>query len=464
MGISLDGLASGLDTTELLAKLMSVEAAPRTLLVQSKAKANTVVTDLQTLNTRLAALLEQARTAAKPEAIAKTVATSSAPSVTVATRAEATPGGIDLTVARVASAHVMVSAAMPSWPGVPPVLTIVRPDGSRTQIVASSNAPEDVARAVNAAELGIRVTRIQAGTDAGGAPLSRLQFASTETGADTAFRVFVGGEAEVDAGTAPELTSQPGASLLRQGADAEIVLFAGTAAEQRLTNATNTFTDLLPGVDVTVSAVTAGPVAIDVAADAAASTTAASAFLDRIKDLLAFVDLKSATTKTTDASGNAITALGSFTSDANIRTLRQALVAAVQAPVDGASIAPLGISISKTGQLEFDAERFTAALAEDPERVRAAFATVATRVADVADRYSDRYDGLLTTQIQGRQATIADLDRQIESWTTRLAQREATLKRTYSALEVALSNMNAQSSFLASQLANLPTWTPKTEK
>lgn len=464
MGISLDGLASGLDTTALLAQLMAVESAPRTLLVQSKAKAGAAVTDLQTLNTRLAALLEQATTAAKPEAIAKTVATSSDPSVSVATRAQAAPGGIDLTVARVASAHVMVSAAMPSWPGVPPVLTVVRPDGTRTQIVASSTAAEDVARAVNAAELGIRVTRIQAGTDAGGSPLSRLQFASTETGADAAFQVFIGSEAELDAGTATELTAQPGAALLRQGTDAEVVLFAGTPAEQHLTSAGNTFADLLPGVDVTVSAVTAGPVSVGVAADAKASTTAASAFLDRIKDLLAFVDQKSATTKSTDASGNAITVLGSFTSDANIRTLRQALVSAVQAPVDGASISPLGISVSKTGQLEFDADRFAAALADDPERVRAAFGTVASRIADVADRYSDRYDGLLTSQIQGRQATIADLDRQIESWTSRLAQREAALKRTYSALEVALSNMNSQSSFLASQLANLPTWTPKTEK
>ncbi|MGX5697763.1 flagellar filament capping protein FliD [Agromyces soli] len=464
MGISLDGLASGLDTTELLAKLMSVEAAPRTLLVQSKAKANTVVTDLQTLNSRLAALLEQANAAAKPQAIAKTVATSSSASVTVTTGAEATPGGIDLTVARVASAHVMVSAAMPSWPGVPPVLTIVRPDGSRTQIVASGDSTEDVARAVNAAELGIRATRVQAGADAGGAALSRLQFASTETGADASFRVFLGTEADVDAGTAAELTDQPGAALLRQGADAEVVLFAGTPAEQRLTNASNTFTGLLPGVDVTVSAVTASPVSIDVAADPKASTAAASAFLDRIEDLLAFIDQKSATSKTTDASGNAVTALGSFTSDANIRTLRQAIASAVQSPVDGASIAPLGISISKTGQLEFDADRFAAALADDPARVRDAFATVATRIGEVADRYSDRYDGLLTRQIQGRQATIADLDRQIESWTSRLAQREATLKRTYAALEVALSSMNSQSSFLASQLANLPTWTPKTEK
>jgi flagellar hook-associated protein 2 len=352
----------------------------------------------------------------------------------------------------------MVSAAMPSLPGVPPVLTIVRPDGTRTQLVASSSSIEDVARAVNNAELGIRATRIQAGTDAGGAALSRLQLASTETGAAASFRVFIGSEADVDAGTATELTDQPGAALLRQGADAQVTLFAGTAAEQQLTSASNTFTDLLPGVDVTISKVTSAPVTIDIAPNTKESATAAQAFLDKIKDVLAFIDAKSASTKSTDASGNPITVVGSFTSDSNIRTLRQALVSAIQGPVAGNSIAPFGISVSKDGELEFDAEKFQKALETNPAAVRSAFATVATRIEEVTDRYADRFDGLLTKQIQGRQTTIADMDKQIESWTRRLEQREATLKRTYSALEVALSSMNKQSDYLASQLANLPTW------
>ncbi|HEY6799255.1 MAG TPA: flagellar filament capping protein FliD, partial [Agromyces sp.] len=142
----------------------------------------------------------------------------------------------------------------------------------------------------------------------------------------------------------------------------------------------------------------------------------------------------------------------------------QALVGAIQAPVDGASVAPFGISISKTGELEFDAEKFQAALAADPAKVEAAYAAISQRVADVADRYSDKYDGQLTKQIEGRQALIKDLDMQIESWTRRLDTREANLKRTYAALEVALSAMNAQSDYLQSQLAGLPTWNPQPSK
>ncbi|WP_350348563.1 flagellar filament capping protein FliD [Agromyces sp. G08B096] len=464
MGISLDGLASGLDTTELITKLMSIEAAPRTLLNANRQKANVALTDFQGLNTALARLLEQATTATKPSAIARFTTTSSDASVSVTAGEGAATGGIDLTVTRVASAHVMVSAAMPTWPGSPPVLTVVRPDGTRSQVVATGDSVAEIARAVNNAELGITATRIQAGTDASGQPLYRLQFASTETGADAAFRVYQGSAADLDAGTAVDLQSVAGAALVRQGQDAAVTLWAGTPAAQEVTSASNTFDDLLPGVDVTVSKPTADPVSITVGADVKASSEAASAFLDEVRKILTFITQKSATTKTTDAEGNAITAVGSFTSDSNVRTLRQALVAAIQAPVDGASLAPFGISFSKEGELEFDAEKFQAAMAAEPAKVQAAFGTIAGRVAEVADRYSDKYDGLLTKQIESRQSLIKDMDDQITNWGRRLEQREAELRRTYAALEVALSTMNAQSDYLASQLAGLPSWTPRTEK
>jgi flagellar hook-associated protein 2 len=462
MGLSLDGLQSGLDTTALITQLMAIEAIPRTLITQNKAKASTALTDFQSLNTRLANLLEQANNAAKPDGMQRFTTTTSDDSVTVAAGDGAGVGSIDLTVTRVATAHVLVSAPLTTWPATPPVLTIVRPDGTRAEVTAASGSIEDVARAVNSAELGITATRVQAGTDASGTPLYRLQFASNDTGAAAAFQVFQGDEAAVDGGTAVDLQSAPGAALIRQAQDAAVTLWPGTTAAQEVTSTSNTFDDLLPGVDVTVSKASADPVTIGVAQDLEASATAAKDFLDQVKHVLAFIAQKQATSKTTDAEGNAATAVGSFTSDSNVRTLQQALVAAIQSPVDGASLSPYGISFSKEGDLEFDAAKFQAALEAEPAKVQAAFETIADRLGDVATRYSDKYDGLLTNQIENRESLIRDMDDQLAAWTRRLEQREETLRRTYSALEVALGTMNSQASFLASQLAGLPTWNTST--
>lgn len=457
-GISLDGLQSGLDTTLLIQQLMTIEAIPRTLITQNKAKAGSALTDFQALNTRLATLLEQATKAAKPGAMQRFTTTASDESVKVVAGDGASVGSIDLSVTRVASPHVLVTAPMNQWPATPPALTIVRPDGTRTEVSAASGSLEDVARAVNNADLGITATRVQAGTDASGAALYRLQFSSNETGADAAFQIFQGDGAAVDAGTAVDLATAPGAALIRQAQDAAVTLWPGTDAAQEITSASNTFEDLLPGLDVTVSKISTDPVSVTVDQDLTASSDAAKGFLDQVKSVLAFITQKQATSKSTDAEGNTITSVGSFTSDSNVRTLQQALVAAIQAPVDGASLSPYGISFTKDGELEFDAEKFQTALRTEPGKVQAAFETIAGRVADVATRYSDKYDGLLTKQIENRQSLIDDMDDQITAWTQRLEQREATLRRTYSALEVALGTMNSQATFLTSQLAGLPTW------
>jgi flagellar hook-associated protein 2 len=458
MGISLDGLASGLPTAELISQLMTIEAMPQTLMIASKAKANSALTDFQSLNTRLATLLEQATKAAGTGGMQRFTTSASDASVTVAAGDGAATGALDLTVTRTASSHVVVSAAMAAWPDSPPVLTIARPDGTRTELTAASGSLADVALAVNTADLGITATRVQAGTDASGAPLYRLQFSSAETGADAAFQVFQGDGAAIDAGTAVDLATAPGGALVRQGQDAAVTLWPGTAAAQEVTSASNTFDELLPGVDVTVSKATTEPVSIVVGPDLAASSDAAKGFLDQVKSLLTYVAGKQATSQSTGADGNTVTNLGSFTSDSNVRSMQQALVAAIQAPVDGASLSPYGISVSKDGVLEFDAEKFQTALASEPAKVQAAFATVANRVADVAARYSDKYEGLLTKQIETRQSLIRDMDEQIASWTHRLEQREGQLKRTYAAVEVAMSAMNSQASYLASQLAGLPSW------
>jgi len=80
---------------------------------------------------------------------------------------------------------------------------------------------------------------------------------------------------------------------------------------------------------------------------------------------------------------------------------------------------------------------------------------IAGRIATAATAASDKYNGTLTTTITGQQSEVRDLADRISDWDTRLASRKATLQRTYSGLEVALSNMKAQQTWLSSQLAGL---------
>lgn len=455
MGLSIDGLVSGLDTTALIKSLMDVEAIPRNLLSSKKNDTNGIITQLQALNSAVQALADQSKTASGATALTFFTATASSPAVTVTAGADAAPTAADIVVDSVARAHTAVTAASTAWPDDPPVLTLENAAGDRVEVTAASTSMQDVARAITAAGTGITATVVRAGTDVDGNTTYRLQLTADQTGQAGAFRVYRGDAAAVAAGTATDVATAPGGAVVTVGADAQVRLWAGTAAEQIVTSSGNTFTGLFPGVDVTVSAGSPDPVSIRVAVDQNARSKAAGDFVNGVASILTRID-KGSTATVPDAPGGTTT-LGVFTGDSTVRALRQALADAVQHPVNGISPSTIGISIDRHGVLSFDKDAFAAAAAADPVATQALFAGIAARVQDVSTQYSDKYDGMLTARILGQQNEVTTLGDQIARWDIRLEQRQATLQRTYARLETMLSQMQSQSSYLTTQLASLPT-------
>jgi flagellar hook-associated protein 2 len=446
MGISLDGLSSGLDTTSLITQLMTAEAAPQDLLKAQVSKTTTIITALQGLNSRMATLADTATTAAKAGSLDLYSATSSTTGLTVAVATGASAGELQVVVSALAQAQVGVSAAMSAWP-TPSTITIVGHSGTPLEITPASNSLDDVASAINSSTAGVIATKVASGVDAGGNKLYRLQFSSKTTGADSAFTVYQGTAADVSGGTATNVLTAPGGAVIKTAQDASVTLWKGTPAEQVITSASNTFTDLLPGVTVTASAVSADPVNIAVSRDDSKITAVAKGLVDAIGSAFVLIAAQTAVTTTTDASGKSTTSAGVFAGDGDIRNIRQKTVDAASAPINGHSPAEYGIILSSTGTLSFDADKFGAALAADPTTVMAAVQTIATRLAATATAASDKYDGTLTQ--------VKSLGDQVSAWDIRLASRKSTLQRTYSAMEVLLSNMKAQSAALSSQLSSL---------
>lgn len=456
MGLSLDGLVSGLDTTALINALMDVHAIPRNLMSAKADDKKLIISQLQSLNTSLQELAVKAAKAASGELMNGFTATSSSEKVTVTLRPDAAALSADIVVDRLAQKHAVVTAASTAWPDGPATLTLENAAGDRLEVTAASSSMTDVARAIHDAGFGISASVVSAGTDANGDPLQRLQLVATESGAQGAFRVYRGGEAAVADGTAVDVSTEQGAAVVATGTDAQVRLWAGTGAEQIITSSSNTFTELFTGVDVTVGAASATPVTIAVAVDDAARTTAATDFIKQIASLLTRIDNGSKAT-VGESSGDKTT-LGVFTADSTVRGLRQALAQAVQYPVDGVSPSTVGISIDRYGVLTIDEKKFAAALADDPDAVTSLVSGIASRVQQTTETYSDKYDGLLTARITGQQKEVDALGDQVERWDLRLEQRRATLERTYARLETMLSQMQSQSAYLTSQLSSLPSF------
>jgi flagellar hook-associated protein 2 len=381
MGISLDGLASGLDTTALISSIMQAEALPQTLLKNKSYDVQSMVSALQGLNTKVAALATQATAAAKPGALDLYSATTSSDKVVATTTATAKAGALDFQVTKLAQTQVTVTDKVVGWP----YTTMTINSGGQTYTITPlTSSLDDVVNSVNAAGAGVTASKVSVG---GGE--FRLQFSATKSGAAGAFTISDAGTPFTDVKTAQ---------------DAEIALWPGTTAAQTVKSPTNTFTDLLPGVSVTAKEVTPAPATLTVGRDDAGITKVASDLVDGVNGIFALVASKTAVSTTTTSTGTTTTA-GVF--------------------------------------------------AGDPAGTAAKVQEIAGRIATAATTASDKYNGTLTTTITGQQSEVRDLADRIGDWDTRLASRKATLERTYSGLEVALSNMNAQKTWLTSQLAGL---------
>ena len=319
-----------------------------------------------------------------------------------------------------------------------------------TAIVADSASLDDVVTAVNAADAGVKAVKVAAGTDGSGNALYRVQFTATSTGASSAFSF------KYDAAITP-----PGMTQITAAQDAKVRLWSGTGAEQTITSSTNTFSDLLPGVSVTASAVATEAVTVSVSRNDAAVSTIASDLVTALNGVFALISTKSAVVNSTDSSGKAILSAGVFSGDSTVRDVKQQILNAASQPINGRSPSEIGISITKSGTMEFDSAKFATAMAADPDYVKGVLATIASRVEAVAENASDKYDGMITSRITGQESLVKSLGTQIDSWDVRLASRRSTLERTYSAMEVQLSNMNAQSAWLTAQVSSLTSSTTK---
>ena len=439
MGLSLPGLASGLDTTSLISQLMQVEAIPQVLLKNQSSSVQSMISALQGLNGKVAALATVATAAGKPDSLELFSATSSSTAVTATAASGAASGSIDVVVGATAQAQVSVSDKVATWPVN--TFTVTSAAGTPTTIIAASSSLDDVATAVNNSAAGVSVLKIATGeVDASGNALFRLQFSAGATGTAAGFTVS-------DA----TLTS------IKPPTDAKVTLYANTTAAQTITSATNTFTNLLPGVTVNVTAASIDPVTITVAKDTSRISAVASNLVSSLNGIFAAISTQSAVVNSTDSSGSPKVSGGIFTGEATVRDVNQNLVNAASMPVGsrGRSPSEFGISIQKDGSFQFDAAKFTAALAADPVKTKVDFQELATRVAAAANLASDKYNGTLTTDITGQQARSKDLADQISTWDQRLSDRQAALKQTYANLEVTLSTMQSQSAWLTSQLTGL---------
>ncbi len=420
-GLGIAGLSSGLDTTGIITALMNVESAPKTALQTQLTNATTLRTTLQSLNSSIAAIATAATSAAASGALTAYSASSDTTGVTAAASASASAGSVSFTVDKLAQAQVSVTDAMSTWTGGSSFQLQVG-SGTAVTITPASTSMDDVVSAINSAAAGVTATKVQSGTDTSGNALYRIQLRSATTGAANGFAIT------------PASGSTINLTQITAAQNAQLTLYSGSSAASSITSSTNTFSSLLTGVDVTVSATTAStsPATITVAPDSTAATSAASTITSDLISLFSSITSLTSVSSTTSSSGSTTDATGStLTGDLQTRQIKDSLLSAISDPVNNTSLSSIGITLTKDGTITFDQSAFAAAMAKDPTGTMSAFQTAVGRVATAATTVSDPYTGTLTNRITSEQSDEKSLTTKISDWTTRLTQIQANYEAQF---------------------------------
>jgi flagellar hook-associated protein 2 len=279
----------------------------------------------------------------------------------------------------------------------------------------------------------------------------RLLLRSSSTGAANGFQVSVTADADGNTSDASGLSRIVNGATTQYAQDATIKI-----NDIPVSSSTNTFKDVVSGVTLTVAKETTSTVDVEVKTDKTPVTDAVNAF---VKAYNALNDQLNELTKYDAGTQQA----GLLQGDSGAIGLQGALRGLLQSGTVGSAysrLADIGVTQALGGNLEVDATKFEAALANGDEvknlfkasnndattnGVALKFKNFTDTLLSAAGLFSTK-DASLKRQLEQN----SDDQAEVNDKATRL---ETQLTRRYSALDVQLTSLNALNAYITQQVA-----------
>ena len=360
------GIGSGIDTTTLVAQLAAAEKAPREALLTTRETANTArLSSLATISSTIDSFAAALTSLVSGGTLFTQPTSSNASALGVGPVAGVRIGSAlsaSLQVTQLAQAQTLTSAVTDT--GAPigqGTLTLTSGASSYTITIGPDNdSLAGLAKAINGAASGVNAAIVNDGTG------SRLVLKGG-TGAAGAFSIAANGGAAagLSAYTYAGTAASNGMRAAQVAQNAVMVLDGVT-----VTRPSNSVSDLIPGVKLTLQATTPGPVTIG----ASVPTTAIG---QAVQDFVSAYNEMKSTLDTATAPGLNGAQAGPFSANAAIRGMVRKLAQLTSTPLVAAgsitTLADLGVSTQRDGTLAVDTNTLNQVIARNPDGVAALF-------------------------------------------------------------------------------------------
>ncbi|HEX3618224.1 MAG TPA: flagellar filament capping protein FliD [Solirubrobacteraceae bacterium] len=455
--LQLTGLASGINTNELIQAELAVKELPLTNMQDSI----TAITHENSTLTNIQGGIETASLDAldlgEPSLFFQSQTVSSSDSSLVTATATqnigAVIGSTTLSVARLASAsQATFSYTGPS--GAADTLTIGNDQGTQTVNVKAGETNAQIASDINGASGGVAYATVLS--------TGQLVISSRSTGDGSTTGTGDGNPITLSSSTQGSIA----ASSSQAGEDAEVYVDGSTTASY---SQTDTLTDAVPGVTLNLLGVTPtnSPVTITTSAPAPDTDSIIAAVQQFVTDYNTMVDGVNGAINTAPTSestpSDASPYTGSLFGDPQMENLLSNLRNSVDASdktlaTGYQSLADLGISTgtstgsasasSTEGLLTVDTATLTAAIEANPSAVQAALQSWSTQFQTTANQSGGAF-GSIASRITGNNTEITDLQSQLTTQTEMYNNEESALEQQWASVEASLETLDNQKTSLS---------------
>jgi flagellar hook-associated protein 2 len=460
--ISSAGVGSGLDVNGIVTQLMAIERAPITRLDASKTKLNTQLSSFGKIQSSLSALRDAARSLTDKTAwTPTTVKSTDEAAVSAVSNGSSPPGNYAVNVTQLAAAQSVTSKTYPTpqtvvgtgtlsielgqWFTDPPDFT-PKTGTSAVSITigAGDDTLEKIRDKINDAGAGVSASIVN---DATGA---RLAIRSTETGQTQGFRI-----ASADAGLSDLAYDATGGSqmtLAQSAANAQL-----TINNIPVNSTTNTLTDVLDGLTVNVSRVTADPVSLSVNTDTETIKKSITDFATAYNDVVKLVREQTAYNGSSAAAG---ALQGDRTAVGLLGKLRNLVAGNSGATTAFTRMSQIGLEPQTDGSLKVSDSKLTSALGrlkdlkdffsrDDVGEANDGFATALRQYADLAVGS----EGVITSRQSGLKDRMDALDKRKASMEDRLVTVESRMRAQYTKLDATMGQLSGLQAYMNQQVA-----------
>ncbi|MCR4299350.1 MAG: flagellar filament capping protein FliD [Gallionella sp.] len=241
-------------------------------------------------------------------------------------------------------------------------------NGSGTKSVtidSTNNSLQGIRDAINTAQMGVTATIIN---DGSGTPY-RLALSSDSNGTSNSLKISVSGDAAVSSLLAhdPAGTQNLAETVTAQNADFKV---NGVAVSKT----SNTVSDVIQGVTLTLNKITTSPATLTVARDTAAVSSSINSFVKTYNDL--------ATTLKNSSAYDPVAKQGAILQgDATVRSLQSQLRSMLSTSVTGTSgvlttLSDVGVSFQKDGTLALNQTKLDSVMTSNFSDIASLFASV----------------------------------------------------------------------------------------